>query len=129
MIKQQQFFIPYVFPSMNQVIDNTKQHWSKYSKKKEMYQGKVCWVIKFAKLKPMETVVIEFVWHEKNKRRDPDNIGGFGRKVILDALVDMGILKNDGWGQVKGISETFTIAKPLYPGVMVILKNSSSIRA
>ena len=122
-MKTQQFFIPYTFPSMNQVIDNTKQHWSKYSKKKKLYQDKVCWVIRATALKPMESVNIEFEWHEKNKRRDPDNIGGFGRKVILDALVSMGIIKNDGWGQIQSIKETFVIAKPLYPGVMVILKN------
>ena len=123
----QEFFIPYVFPSMNQVIDNTKKHWSKYSHKKKVYQEKVCWLIRAERLKPMEFIDIELIWHEKNKRRDPDNMGGFGRKVILDALVDMGILENDGWKCVGQIIEDHVIAKLGYPGVMVILKNGSSI--
>ena len=121
-MKSQQFFIPYIFPSMNKVIDNSKQHWSRYAKTKTTYENKVCWVIREAQIKPMEAVSFEFEWHEKNKRRDPDNIGGFGRKVIIDALVKMGVIKNDGWGEVKSINETFRICKPLYPGVMVTLK-------
>ena len=122
-MKTQQFFIPYVFPSMNKVIDNTKQHWSKYSKKKKLYQDKVCWVIRATRLKPMKCIDLSFIWHEKNRRRDPDNIGGFGRKVIIDALVDMGIIETDGWAGVGKITEDHQIAKPGYPGVMVTLEN------
>ena len=127
-MKPQQFFIPYVFPSMNKVIDNTKQHWAKYSKKKKLYQEKVCWVIRAVKLKPMGSVNIELQWHEKNRRRDPDNIGGFGRKVIIDALVDMGIIKTDGWAGVGKITEDHQIAKLGYPGVMVTLENGRELK-
>ena len=41
-------------------------------------------------------VFMEYLWLEPNKRRDKDNISSFGRKVIQDALVDTGVLKEVG---------------------------------
>ena len=51
-------------------------------------------------VKIQKPVYMEYVWFEKNKRRDLDNISSFGRKVIQDALVNRGVLKNDGWEQI-----------------------------
>lgn len=48
-------------------------------------------------------------WYEKDKRRDPDNICSFGLKVILDALVRSGVLKDDGWDHIKSLSNEFYI--------------------
>lgn len=56
-------------------------------------------------------VFMEYLWVEPNKRRDMDNISSFGRKVIQDALVDAGILKNDGWKHVVGFSDRFEVDK------------------
>lgn len=52
-------------------------------------------------------VKIDYVWYEPNMRRDLDNISSFGRKCIQDALVEFGTLKNDGWKNVVGFSDTF----------------------
>ena len=52
-------------------------------------------------------VEIRFVWYEKDKRRDPDNISGFGHKVILDALVKNKILKDDSQRYVRRIQDLF----------------------
>ena len=41
-----------------------------------------------------------FLWLEPNKKRDKDNIAAGGRKYIFDSLVEMGILKGDGWNFV-----------------------------
>jgi Holliday junction resolvase RusA-like endonuclease len=54
-------------------------------------------------------VFMEYLWVEKNKRRDLDNISSFGRKVIQDALVNCHVLKNDGWEQICGFSDEFRI--------------------
>ena len=47
-------------------------------------------------------VFMEYLWVEPNRRRDKDNISSFGRKVIQDALVQCGVLKDDGWKYVVG---------------------------
>ena len=39
---------------------------------------------------------IEIYYTEPNKKRDVDNVSGFGAKVILDALVKAGFLPDDG---------------------------------
>lgn len=57
-----------------------------------------------------ETVRLAFHWFEQNKRRDFDNIA-FAKKFLLDALQATGTLKNDGWNQIVGFSDTFSVDK------------------
>lgn len=52
-----------------------------------------------------------YQWYEPNRRRDKDNISSFGRKVIQDALVRCGVLKNDGWANIDGFADEFYIDK------------------
>ncbi len=56
-------------------------------------------------------VFMEYTWFEKNRRRDLDNISSFGRKVIQDALVNAGVLKDDGWKYISGFSDRFEVDK------------------
>lgn len=53
---------------------------------------------------------VEIVWKEYNTRRDPDNISGGGTKVILDALVEHGIIPGDGWSCIAQINNFFAVA-------------------
>ena len=55
-------------------------------------------------------VTIEFRWYEQNTKRDLDNVA-FAKKFILDALVNKGILVDDGWKQVVGFSDEFYVDK------------------
>ena len=66
-------------------------------------------------------VFMEYLWVEPNKRRDKDNISSFGRKVIQDALVDAGVLKDDGWKHVVGFSDRFEVDKS-NPRIEVLIK-------
>lgn len=56
-------------------------------------------------------VFMDYLWIEPSRRRDKDNISSFGRKVIQDALVSTGVLKNDGWKYVVGFSDRFELDK------------------
>ena len=60
--------------------------------------------------KIIDRCTIRFVWVEKDRRRDLDNIA-FAKKFILDALVKNGILKGDGWSCVTGFSDSFRVDK------------------
>lgn len=51
-------------------------------------------------------VVVECLWTCKNKRRDPDNVAS-AIKIVLDALVDAGVLAGDRWANVGGIAHDF----------------------
>ena len=66
-------------------------------------------------------VVIEYTWYEPNEKRDLDNIAAFGMKVIQDALVKCGVLKNDGWKYIIGFENRFRVDRK-DPHITVIIK-------
>lgn len=66
-------------------------------------------------------VYMEYTWYEKNKRRDLDNISSFGRKVIQDSLVHTHVLKNDGWKEIVGFSDTFYV-DAINPRIEVLIR-------
>lgn len=120
----QSFFVGCALPNLNDIIDAAKIRrgsWSKYQELKTLY-GSLCKAdIKKAELSPMTRVVMTCVWHEKNRRRDPDNFTAGGTKIILDALVERQVLKNDGWSEIAGIRHSWVV-DAVRPGVFVTLE-------
>jgi hypothetical protein len=102
------FTIKGSLPSMNEIIDMSKSHWSNYRKMKEDYTNLVAWSI--PDKKPMKRVNIYITWYCKDKRQDKDNIAA-GTKFILDGIVQAGVLKNDGWKEIGDIYHRFQVDK------------------
>lgn len=65
-------------------------------------------------------VQVHFHWYCKNKRKDIDNII-FSQKFVLDGLVDAGVLENDGWKQISGITHSLSVDKS-NPRVEVVIE-------
>ena len=118
----QELWIPGPLPSLNELIGAAKGAGGTgraYAALKRLW-GETVWAYaKKAKLTKADSPAhISFVWREKNKRRDLDNISGGGQKLILDGLVKAGVLENDGWEHVFSIEHRFQVdAKN--PGVLV----------
>ena len=72
-------------------------------------------------VKILRPVEMDFLWIEKDRRRDPDNVSSFGRKVILDALVKAGVLPDDSFRYVKGFNDSFLVDS-VYPRIEVKIK-------
>lgn len=70
-------------------------------------------------------VYMHYTWYEPNRRRDLDNVSSFGRKVIQDALVDAGVLRDDGWKYVVGFSDRFDVDKN-NPRIEVLIREVES---
>lgn len=89
------FVIPGRLPSMNQYINACKRAWFVGSafKKKQM---KLIGVFVIAHKIPVfeKPVVMSFVWYEKDRRRDRDNIRS-AEKYVMDTLTTMKRIKND----------------------------------
>lgn len=103
--------IPGTLPGLNQYIAALdKSHYAGAALKKEA-QRTVEWCAKsqLRKFRPEGPVWMKYTWYEKNKMRDKDNISSFGRKVIQDGLVKVGVLKNDGWKHIEGFSDRFRV--------------------
>lgn len=66
-------------------------------------------------------VYMEYIWYERDMRRDLDNVSSFGRKVIQDALVNAAVLKGDGWKYVVGFSDRFEVDRE-NPRIEVLIK-------
>lgn len=78
--------------------------------------------IRASKVKPIKSpVTILYTFYEPNKRRDKDNIAGFAHKVIQDALVACGIIKDDAWDYIIGYEDRFGIDKK-HPHIVVELR-------
>lgn len=56
-------------------------------------------------------VDVHFTFIEKDTKRDKDNISATGKKFILDALVQRGVLIDDGWDYIGDYSEKFLLGK------------------
>lgn len=54
-------------------------------------------------------VYIRYAYYEPNKRRDLDNIAGVAHKFIQDALVRCKVLDNDGWQNITGFEDRFSV--------------------
>lgn len=59
-------------------------------------------------------VSVHFKFIDGNNRRDIDNVSSYGHKVILDALVQEGILPNDNREYIGALSDEFGIDKGKY---------------
>ena len=92
------FVIQQKLPSLNQVIAANRESIYKGAGLKRRVQDDICEWIRIALLRntvyPVEQCEVMIIWHEKNKKRDVDNIQS-AQKFILDAMVEMGIIKND----------------------------------
>lgn len=93
-------------PSLNEIIDAAKSHWSVYRSMKEMNTNLVAWTAK--KLPHIDRAHVVITWHCKDKRKDKDNIMA-GQKFIFDGLKEAGIIENDGWKQIGDVLHRFQV--------------------
>jgi Holliday junction resolvase RusA-like endonuclease len=96
-------------PTMNEIVEVSKQHWSKYSDMKHTYTNLVAWQAKsLPAIQNKINVVI--TWYCKDRRQDKDNIMA-GQKFIFDGLVAVGRISNDGWKQIGDVTHKFEVDK------------------
>jgi hypothetical protein len=100
--------IPGTLPTMNEIIEASKQHWSVYAEMKQINTDLVAWHSKF--LPVLNNVDVVITWYREDRRIDKDNIMA-GQKFIFDGLVAVGRLPNDGWKQIGDITHRFRVDK------------------
>lgn len=68
-------------------------------------------------------VSVHVAWHERDNRRDPDNIR-FGIKFILDALVKTRVLDGDSRKHVASLSDSFATDRTK-PRIVVTIERTA----
>ena len=114
-------------PGQNELVAAAKGFGGRgygYSKIKRQWKDAVCLLARAAHLPRYERAHVAFEWVEPNRRRDPDNVSGGGRKLILDGLVAAGVLPGDGWANVAGFAEAWRVDAQR-PGVIVTISDAS----
>jgi hypothetical protein len=110
-VSTQYLWIPGPLPGANEALAACRQARGKgsaYSKMKENLTTLVAYWAKVNELQPVDRADIDFVWVERNRKRDPDNVR-FAAKFVLDGLVKAGVLKGDGWAHIGSLSDEFTV--------------------
>lgn len=105
--------IPGTLPGLNEYIAAERTNRYKAAAMKREAENLVLWAAKqcLRGWKARASVRMEYTWVERNRRRDKDNISGYGRKIIQDALVKGGYLQGDGWAHISGFSDAFAVDK------------------
>lgn len=114
-------FIHRTFPSLNEFIAASKQrkgNWNAGAAMKKRDQAIIRRYLPHARLN--KPVRIDYTFYEPNRRRDHDNVASYFHKVFQDALVDAGILEDDGWGYITGYSDTFYVDRKA-PRILVTI--------
>lgn len=92
-------------PSLNEYIEACRTNYGKGSRIKKEVESPI--ILQLAKMKPITSpVIIHFLWHERTRRRDKDNVAA-GKKFILDAMQKSGKLINDNNHYIKGFTDKF----------------------
>ncbi len=89
--------------------NRTNKYVGSQAKKDEQRYIEWCIIEQLGNLRIDKPVKGKFTWIEENKRRDLDNIC-FAKKFILDALVDMKVLKDDNRKIVTSFVDEFKYA-------------------
>ena len=99
---KQSFEIPGRLPGLKEYTSENRTQPMRAAKQKHNTEDMIKWCAKAAHIKPMRSPIhVHIKWIEPNMRRDKDNIR-FAVKYILDALVSLGTIKDDGWKQIGG---------------------------
>ena len=120
-IIKHKFVIKGRLPSLNEYCNAERKGYHCANGMKHRCQNVIIGYIRRFKLKPIRhPVKIQYRFYEPNKRRDKDNISAIAHKFIQDAIVEAGILRDDGWDYITGFSDEFYIDK-LNPRIEVEL--------
>lgn len=103
--------IPGRFDSLNELIDQSKRGRGKYNNGNAMKQRDQQIILFHLPRAKFKRIFLEYHYYEPNAMRDKDNIAGYFHKIFQDALVQKGIIKNDGWKEIEGWSDSFSIDK------------------
>lgn len=109
---EQTLWVPGPLPGLNEVIAAAKGFGGRgiaYARMKREWTHLVKNRAIAERLKPVSRAHFAFRWQCGDRRHNPDNIAA-AKKFILDGLVVAGVIANDGWNEVAGFSDDWTLA-------------------
>lgn len=91
----QELIIPGRLPGYNEL---TTGHWARRNRVKRVSMDIVTWEIMRQDIQPVSgKAIVQITCYEPSRKRDPSNVRSGAEKIILDALQNSGIIRNDNW--------------------------------
>jgi hypothetical protein len=116
------FTIPGELCDLNAYIEAERAHKNKAAKIKEEETYRCAMEASVARVQEvpegMYPVIVHLTWYTKDKRKDVDNVT-FGKKFILDGLVDAFIIENDSRKYVRMVQDQDVLVDKKNPRVEV----------
>jgi len=110
--------IPGRLPGMNEIIDQALNNRNGYGRFKKENTELVAWCAK--KIEPFQRAYLDITWYESTMKRDKDNIAA-GKKFICDGLQLAGKIKNDGWAQIAGFTDSYEVDRK-NPRIEIVIR-------
>ncbi len=119
------FVILGTLPGLNEYIsaERSNRHSAAKMKKQTEYAIGMIARSQHRKAHFKRPVVMRYLWVEKDRRRDLDNVA-FAKKFIQDAFVRAGILEGDGQRHIVGFTDSFSV-DPKNPRVEIEIEEIS----
>lgn len=116
------YSFPFTLPGCNEYINKCRAHRNAGAGHKKKIERDLMKHIRAQGVIHVEDypVFVDFVWKEKNARRDIDNIA-FDKKFILDSLVKCGVIDDDKRKYVRGFSDGFPDINKMDIGIDVYI--------
>ena len=115
--------IPGRLVGLNEYTRACRSHWSRGSRLKRQQTELVAWYARAAGARGHEgPVEVTCEWHERDARRDLDNVA-FAAKFVLDGLVMAKVIAGDDQAHVTGIRHVFAVC-PDWPRVVVEVRDA-----
>lgn len=117
-------WIPGPLPGLNEIINAKGNRFTKggsaYGRLKKKWCGQVAKIASLTNFPKHDKGHVVLVIYEKDARRDFDNVASGAAKLILDGLVDCGVLPGDGRKHVLSVSSWVNVDKE-NPGAFVFI--------
>lgn len=92
-------------PGLNEYIEACRTNSKKGNRMKQNAERMIA--AQVGRMEPVrERCTVHLIWHEKDRRRDPDNVA-FAKKFLLDALQHCGKIPNDSSRYIAGFTDSF----------------------
>lgn len=118
-------WVPGPLPGLNELVEarfvrarktgRGGKQWNAYSELKKKWEERIVVYAQAQRVPRIESAHFIYIIREPNRRRDPSNVAAAAQKLIEDGLQKCGVLENDGWKQVRGVSYFVLLADATHP--------------
>ncbi len=94
---------------------------NQYNEVKQDWKQKVVTTVRNVGFTAVDACYFNYLVVENTRKRDPSNIISSSIKFIEDGLSEAGVIPNDGWNNVLGITNYFTHQTTHEEGVFLVM--------